>query len=85
VDLNDLYQRHQISLFMADHAACDEARRAHLGMAEGYAVLIDAAKRETRAPAQAVERAPSDAILLGGYGFTNARDALAAAKCGAGQ
>lgn len=40
MDLNYLYHRHQISLFMADHAKCDQSRRAHRGLADGYALRI---------------------------------------------
>jgi hypothetical protein len=46
VDLNYLYQRHQVSIFRAVHAASAAARRAHRGLADGYAVLIAAARTE---------------------------------------
>lgn len=41
MDLNYLFQRHQISLHLADHASCAEARDAHRGLAEGYQLLIE--------------------------------------------
>lgn len=44
MDLNYLYQRHQVSLFMAENAACDEARRAHRELANSYAARIAGAK-----------------------------------------
>ena len=40
MDLNYLYRRHQISLYMAEHAACPNSREAHQGLAEGYAEAI---------------------------------------------
>ena len=40
MDLNYLLQRHQISLHMAEHASCADARETHRGMAEGYKTLI---------------------------------------------
>jgi hypothetical protein len=45
MDLNYLYQRHQVSLFMADNAASDEARRVHRELADRYAARIADAKR----------------------------------------
>ena len=48
MDLNYLYRRHQIALFMADHAASQEARRAHRGLADGYASKIEASKNAAR-------------------------------------
>lgn len=44
MDLNYLYQRRQISLFMADNAATEAARRVHLEFAQGYAARIATAK-----------------------------------------
>ena len=44
MDLNYLYHRHQVSLFRADDAASPGARRAHQGLADGYAGLIAEAK-----------------------------------------
>lgn len=44
MDLNYLYQRHQVSLFMAQHAASEKARRAHRGLADAYAARIVGAK-----------------------------------------
>lgn len=46
MDLNYLYQRHQVSLHLAKHAACEEARSAHAALAAGYARKI----AETRRP-----------------------------------
>lgn len=40
MDLNYLYQRHQVSLFMSENAACGQAREAHKGLALGYAAQI---------------------------------------------
>ncbi|WP_176473063.1 hypothetical protein [Sphingomonas lenta] len=48
MDLNYLYHRHGVSLMRADAAACDGARVAHLGLAKGYALRIDA-ERERNA------------------------------------
>jgi tartrate dehydratase alpha subunit/fumarate hydratase class I-like protein len=48
MDLNYLYQRHQVSLFMAENAACEQARRAHRELAEGYAARIGEAKLSSR-------------------------------------
>ena len=45
-DLNHLYERHQVSLYMSENAACDSARRAHLGMADAYGALIETARRQ---------------------------------------
>ena len=47
MDLNYLYRRHQVALFMADHAAGERARAAHRGLAEGYAERIAATRRPT--------------------------------------
>jgi hypothetical protein len=55
LDLNYLYHRHQISLFMAQHAASERARLAHGGLAEAYAGRIAAA----RTPPQPSLRAPA--------------------------
>ena len=46
MDLNYLYHRHQVALFMADNASCEQAGRAHRGMAERYARRI----ADARAP-----------------------------------
>jgi hypothetical protein len=48
MDLNYLYQRHQISLFRSRHAASEQARRAHRGLTEGYAAVIASIKKEAR-------------------------------------
>jgi hypothetical protein len=44
MDLNYLYQRHQVSLFMADNAGSEQARRIHRELAHGYASRIVDAK-----------------------------------------
>lgn len=48
MDLNELFQRHQISLERAANAASVEARHAHLELANGYARRIQEA--QTMAP-----------------------------------
>lgn len=53
MDLNYLYHRHQVSLFMADNAASDPARRAHRELADRYAAQIVAAKNSTSSVAAA--------------------------------
>lgn len=45
MDLNYLYHRHQVSLFMADNARSDAARRVHREFAERYAGQIADRKR----------------------------------------
>lgn len=45
MDLNYLYQRHQISLYMSQNAACERSRTAHRGLTEAYASLIASARR----------------------------------------
>ena len=40
MDLNCLYRRQQVSLFMADNASCKQSRRAHRELADGYAARI---------------------------------------------
>jgi hypothetical protein len=45
VDLNYLYQRHQISLYMSENAACEQSRGAHRGLTDAYASLITSARR----------------------------------------
>ena len=44
MDLNYLLHRHQVSLFNADNAACQESRRAHLSLVASYAAKIEEAK-----------------------------------------
>jgi hypothetical protein len=44
-DLNYLYQRHQVSLYMSEHAACEQSRSAHRGLTEAYASLIASLRR----------------------------------------
>ena len=44
MDLNYLYQRHQISLYMSENAANEPARLVHRELAAGYAARIAGAK-----------------------------------------
>jgi hypothetical protein len=50
MDLNYLYHRRGISLFMSQNAACEQSRAAHLGLVGGYAARIAEAKRRLRRP-----------------------------------
>jgi hypothetical protein len=43
MDLNYLYHRHQVSLFNAENAKCNESRRAHLSLVAAYAAKIELA------------------------------------------
>jgi hypothetical protein len=52
MDLNYLYHRHQVSMFMADNADCEQSRRVHRELADGYAARIAQAKT-LQAPASA--------------------------------
>ena len=45
MDLNYLYQRHQISLFMAENGSSDQVRRVHGEFADGYAARIADARQ----------------------------------------
>lgn len=40
MDLNYLYQRHQVSLHFAEHAACPASREAHRAFASAYGAVI---------------------------------------------
>jgi len=53
MDLNYLYQRHQISTFMAENGSSDQVRRIHGEFAERYAARISEARR-SRTHLQAV-------------------------------
>ena len=44
MDLNYLYHLHQVSLFMADNADCEQSRRLHRELADRYATRIADAK-----------------------------------------
>ncbi|HET7817347.1 MAG TPA: hypothetical protein VFK58_07185 [Sphingomicrobium sp.] len=44
MDLNYLYYRHQVSVFMSLNAACTRSRNAHSGLADGYARRIAAVR-----------------------------------------
>ena len=48
MDFNYLYHRHQVSLFMADHAASPEARAVHRDLTRAYAAKIAGAGGERR-------------------------------------
>jgi hypothetical protein len=48
MDLNHLYQRQQVALFMAERATSASSRAAHLGLAEGYAEMIASARTAPR-------------------------------------
>lgn len=48
MDLNYLYQRHQVSRFMAENAVSEAARRVHREFASVYASRIAAAKNQQR-------------------------------------
>jgi hypothetical protein len=45
MDLNYLYHRHQISLHLSEHAACDDARSVHAQFATAYLARIEEARR----------------------------------------
>jgi hypothetical protein len=45
MDLNYLYHRHQVSLYMSDHASCDRSRRIHRTFTDAYAALIAGRRR----------------------------------------
>ena len=49
MDFNYFYHRHQVALFMSEHADGAKAREAHRGLATRYAELIAAGKRDRRA------------------------------------
>lgn len=49
MDLNYLYHRHQVSLFMAANAASEVVRRAHRELADAYASRIAAMRNAPRA------------------------------------
>ena len=53
MDFNHLYHRHQVSLFMAENAACAEARASHRALARGYATEISSALLDRRQSAAA--------------------------------
>ena len=46
MDLNYLYHRRGKSLMMADQAACENSRTAHLDLARGYVARIAELRRE---------------------------------------
>lgn len=49
MDLNYLYHRHGVSLWMMTNAACARSRDAHRSFAAAYANRIAAALRNSRA------------------------------------
>jgi len=48
MDLNYLLHRHQVSLYMAENAASEQARLAHRQLAKAYAAEIASARFERR-------------------------------------
>jgi hypothetical protein len=48
MDLNYLYQRHQVSVFMAEHGSSDQVRRVHGEFAQLYAARIAEARHSRR-------------------------------------
>jgi hypothetical protein len=48
MDLNHLYYRHQVALFMAGNADSEDLRRLHRDFADGYASRIAQAKNPPR-------------------------------------
>ena len=96
MDLNYLYFRHQVALFRSEQAACEPSRRAHSVMAGAYAERIRAFRvgrrqatcgltRHAQPGAEelrrhGIETVPSEIYLWDGYRYSNASDALAAAK-----
>jgi hypothetical protein len=48
MDLNYLYQRHQVSLFMAENASDESVRRIHREFGQRYAARIADAKLRQR-------------------------------------
>ena len=48
VDLNYLYERHQVSQFWADNADSDEVRRVHREFGERFAARIAEARLSAR-------------------------------------
>jgi hypothetical protein len=48
MDLNYLYHRHQVALFNAENAKCDDSRRAHLSLVAAYAAKIEQSKNGGR-------------------------------------
>lgn len=52
MDLNYLLGRHQTSLIRARGASCTPSRRAHQGLADGYAARVNVLYEETGATAR---------------------------------
>ena len=50
MDLNYLYHRQQVSLFMSENAACEQSRLAHRGLLSGYAEKISRARSHRSRP-----------------------------------
>lgn len=50
MDLNYLYRRHQIELFLAENAPSPQARATHRALVAGYASKIAEARRERARP-----------------------------------
>ncbi len=49
MDLNELLDRHQVSLMRAATAACGPSRASHRALAAGYARRIDGMRRDSGA------------------------------------
>jgi len=50
MDLDYLFQRHQVSLFMAEHAPCARVRQVHGEFADLYATRIAEARQSRAQP-----------------------------------
>lgn len=59
MDLNYLLGRHQTALIRAHVASCTPSRRAHEGLAAGYASRVNALYGETGASARLVPQVAS--------------------------
>ena len=51
MDLNYLYYRQQVEVFLADNAACRSSRVAHRQLAQRYTKLIESKKNDALEPA----------------------------------
>ncbi|HEY0325155.1 MAG TPA: hypothetical protein VGC46_04160 [Allosphingosinicella sp.] len=53
MDINYFLEREQVERHRADAAECDEAREAHLGLADGYRRMIDSHRSDPEPAARA--------------------------------
>ena len=53
MDINYFLEREQVERHRAAAAECNEARKAHLGLADGYRRMIDSHRSETGPAARA--------------------------------